>query len=199
MSIFTRVFGGGRRPAATLPYASDSPEGLAARWVRWVAGVGPLHNPVGDTTGADAGVNQPDDVWFLAGTFGGDVERRCAVPAGTPLFFPAFNMWHRNAEGPPPHLHRAVGDLVVDGSPIELETIATPVPFEVVGARLNPVTRTRKPVPMTVWGLWKRLDSLPSGQHVLRFAGGDGYGFTVRATYHLSVTPGPARDDSGVS
>jgi hypothetical protein len=188
VSIFTRMFGGGQRPAAILPYTTDSPEGLAARWVRWVAGVGPLHNPVGDTTGADAGVNQPDDVWFLAGTFGGDVERRCAVPAGTSLFLPAFNMWHHHADGPPPDLPRAFGELVVDGSSIELDTITTPVPFEVVGVRLNPVTRTSKPMLMTVWGIWKRLDPLPAGQHVLRFAGGDGHGFTVCATYHLSVT-----------
>jgi hypothetical protein len=186
VSIFTRVLGGQRR-AAPLPYAPGSPEGLAARWVRWVAGVGPVRNPVGDTTGAAAGVNQPHDVWFLAGTFGGSVERRCAVPAGTALFLPAFNMWHHNADDPPPHLPRAFGELSVDGSTTALDTIATPVPFEVVGVLLNPVTRTRRPMAMTVWGLWKRLDPLPAGQHVLRFAGGDGYGFTVRAVYHLNV------------
>lgn len=147
-----------------------------------------MHNPVSDTTGADAGVNQPGDVWFLAGTFGGEVERRCIVPAGVPLFVPAFNMWHHHAEGPPPHLPRAYGALVVDGVSIELDVIATPIPFEVAGVRFNPVTRTRKPVPMTVWGLWKRLDPLPAGPHVLRLAGGDGYGFAVTATYHVSAS-----------
>lgn len=187
MSNLSRVFGSGREPATLLPYRPDSLEGLAARWVRWVAGVGPLRNPVADTTGADAGVDQPGDVWFLAGTFGGEAERRCTVPAGRPLFFPVFNMWHLQAAGPPPHLPRAFGTLAVDGGPVEVDMIATPMPFKVAGARMNPVTGSRKPVAMTVWGFWKRLDPLPAGQHTLRFAGGDGYGFTVTITYQLIV------------
>src|SRR5690349_20598448 len=117
MSIFSDLFGGAGRQVKPLPYHPTSPEGLAARWVRWVAGVGPMNNPVADRTGAHAAIDQPDDVWFLAGTFGGGVERRCTVPAGRPLFFPAFNMWHRYADQPPPHLPRAHGDLVVDAVP----------------------------------------------------------------------------------
>jgi hypothetical protein len=183
----SRLFGGAAREAAPLPYPPASREGLAARWVRWVAGFGLRRNPVRDRTGAAAGANQPDDVWFLAGTFGGEVERRCVVPSGRPLFLPSFNMWHRNAEGPPPHLPRAFGTLVVDEAPFELDVIATPVPFEVAGARMNPVTLTRKPVPTTVWGLWRRLEPLAAGRHTLRFTGGDGYGFTVSAVYHLEV------------
>ncbi|HEX5542384.1 MAG TPA: hypothetical protein VFX60_12635 [Micromonospora sp.] len=108
-------------------------------------------------------------------------------PAGRPLFLPAFNMWHCDADGPPPHLPRAFGTLAVDDVPVELDVIATPLPFEVAGARSNPVTGTRKPEPVTVWGLWKWLDPLPAGEHVLQFTGGDGYGFTVAAVYHLSV------------
>jgi hypothetical protein len=65
--------------------------------------------------------------------------------------------------------------------------IATPVPFEVAGARANPVTVTRRPIPMTVWGLWRRLDPLPAGPHEIRYSGGDGYRFTVTAHYHVMV------------
>jgi hypothetical protein len=82
MSIFSDLFGGAGRQVQPLPYHPTSPEGLAARWVRWVAGVGPLRNPVADGTGEHAAIDQPDDVWFLAGTFGGEVERRCSIPAG---------------------------------------------------------------------------------------------------------------------
>jgi hypothetical protein len=104
-----------------------------------------------------------------------------------PLFAPAFNMWHRHATGPPPHLPRAYGSLVMDGTPIDPDVVATAVPFEVAGARFNPVTATRRPVQMTVWGLWKLLDPLPHGSHVLRLSGGDGHGFTVDVTYDLDV------------
>src|SRR3954467_5116502 len=106
MPLLSRLFTGDRRSPVELPYPPASPEGLAARWVRWVAGIGPMHNPIGDTTGADAGLNQPDDVWFLAGTFGDDVERRCNVPTDRPLFLPVFNMWHVPADGPPQPLPR---------------------------------------------------------------------------------------------
>lgn len=186
MSIFGRMFGGGQ-PVAPLPYDEDSPEGLAARWVRWVAAAGPTVNPVADTSGANAGINQPDDVFFLAGTFGGEVARKCAVPAGRPLFFPAFNMWEIEPEGAPQVLPRAFGSVRVDGEPADVQAIGTPVPFEVSGSRFNPVTRTSRPVPMVVWGLWKRLEPLSDGGHTVTFAGGDGHGFRVGATYRLTV------------
>ena len=186
MSFFSHLFGGAR-PAQPLPYDPSSPEGLAARWVQWVASFGPMRNPVADRTGADAAVNQPEDVFFLAGTFGDAVERRCTVPAGRPLFFPAFNMWHWPADQPPPHLPHAHGELFVDGVPTELDVLATPVPFEVAGARGNPATGRNKPIPVTVWGLWRRLDPLPPGPHEIRFAGGDGHGFGVAARYEIQV------------
>jgi hypothetical protein len=187
MPIFSRFFSNGRGERPGLPYPPHSPEGLAARWVQWVAGVGMTHSPVDDPSGADAGVNQPGDVWFLAGTFGGKAERRCPVPAGLPLFVPAFNMWHTNAEGPPPRLPKAYGHLIVDGAKADLDVIATPVPFLVAGAPDNPVTGTDRQVPTTVWGLWKRLEPFPPGRHEVGFSGGDGYGFTVTVTYQLDV------------
>lgn len=186
VSMISRILGA-RRAAVPLPYADGSSQLLAARWVRWAASTGPVRNPIADSTGQYAGVNQPDDTWFLAGTFGGETVRSCTIPAGRPIFLPAFNMWHRHATGAPPHLPKAFGELTVDGIPTELDIIATPTPFEVAGAGLNPVTTTRKPIPMTVWGLWRRLDPLTPGKHLLHVHGGDGYGFTVHVTYHLNV------------
>ncbi|MBU8859389.1 MULTISPECIES: hypothetical protein [unclassified Micromonospora] len=55
---------------------------LAARWVAWVAAHRQPVNPLKDTTGRHGGRHQPDDVWFLAGTQGGGVSRRCVVRAG---------------------------------------------------------------------------------------------------------------------
>lgn len=51
-------------------------------------------SPVRDTTGEHADWNQPDDLWFLAGTYGGRVVRRCAIPADRRVFFPVLNMQH---------------------------------------------------------------------------------------------------------
>jgi hypothetical protein len=189
------LFRKGGRPddALDLPYDPRSPEGLAARWVRWVASVGPLKNPVLDDTGERAAVNQPDDVWFLAGSDGRRVERRCAVPMGRELFLPAFNMWHRHAEEPPESMDRAHGSVVLDGVKHEPEVIATPVPFLVTGAGLNGVTMRKRPTPVTVWGLWTLLPGLELGPHELRVVGGDGYGFEVDVTYRLDVVvPPPA-------
>ena len=174
----------------TMPYEPSSPEGLAARWVQWVAASGPLKNPVEDEDGRHAAHNQPDDVWFLAGTSGRQLQRRCTVPAGRDLFLPAFNFWMVPAEGPPPVPDQAFGRLEVDGEEVELDEISTPRPFVVAGARLNGVTRSRRVLPVTVWGLWKRVPALAPGAHTVRAVGGDGYGFTVDVGYSLTVAAG---------
>ena len=188
MSLLQRLFGGQDREAAPLPYAPDSPEGLAARWVRWAASSSRLSNPISDTSGKHAAVHQPDDVWFLAGTFGGTAHRRCAVPSGVPIFFPVINMWEWPATGPASQLSHPVAALVVDGVPAELVEINTPVPFEVAGAAGNPITRSRKPIPTAVWGLWRKLEALPEGSHTIRFEGGDGHRFKVAVAYEILVS-----------
>ena len=181
-----------------LPYEPSSPEGLAARWVQWVAASGPLKNPIADETGEHAAENQPDDVWFLAGTYGKRHERRCFVPAGRDLFLPVVNMWFYPADGPPPALdlaflrEHASGSLSIDGVAQETQEIVTPVPFTVAGARLNGVTNSKKPTPTTVWGLWKHVPALPAGEHTLWAVGTLGNGFTVDVTYRLLVSSAPA-------
>ncbi|MBG6105785.1 hypothetical protein ACLQ3D_11400 [Micromonospora vinacea] len=169
-----------------FPYAPDSPQGLAARWVQWAAATGPFRNPILDRTGRHAHHRQPNDVWFLAGCFGGNVERRCTVPVGRPLFFPAFNMWCPHGTYIPP-LPAATGEAHVDQVPHPVTTIDVTELFDVRGAFLNPVTRRRRRVPMRVWGIWARVDPLAPGPHTVAFAGTDGHGFHVAATYQLQV------------
>jgi hypothetical protein len=185
--IFDRLLGRRSSAVPALPYPPDSPEGLAARWVRWAASIERHRNPVADLTGKFAGLGQPDDVWFLAGTFGTTAHRHCAVPSGRRLFVPIFNMWHRDADGPPPVMGRAFGTLVVNDVAVPVDVVATPVPFGVAGVRGNPVTASTRVVPMTVWGLWKVLEPLSPGDHTLRMRGGDGYGFEVAVDYRLTV------------
>ena len=63
----------------------------AAEWWQWALGTPATTNPLVDTTGENCGVRQVDDVWFLAGSIVGPVERACTVPAGKSLFFPLLN------------------------------------------------------------------------------------------------------------
>ncbi|PZF97794.1 hypothetical protein [Micromonospora deserti] len=187
MSPLGSFFGRPSRPAP-LPYPQTSPEGLAARWVRWVAAHGPMKNPIRDTTGEHAGHHQPDDVWFLAGTYGGSAERRCAVPAGRPVFFPAFNMWQwPAAAGEVPVVDGATGHATLDGAPVALARIGTPTPFEVRGALGNGVTSRSGAVPVTCWGLWATVGPLAAGAHELTFGGTDGRHFWVEAQYRIVV------------
>ena len=189
MSFFSRKGSPADLPSA-LPYDPRSPEGLAARWVQWVAASGPLKNPVDDDTGEHAAHNQPDDVWFLAGSYGKRVERRCVVPVGRELFVPVFNMWLWPSDGDVPVVEDAAGTLTVDGVPVEPDVIGTPVPFVVAGARLNGVTGRKRAVPATVWGLWKHLPAPARGEHEVQVVGTDGHGFTVDVTYRLAVADG---------
>ncbi len=174
-----------------LPYEPGSPEGLAARWVRWVADAGLMSNPLEDETGRYAGDNQPEDVWFLAGTYGRKpIRRGCTVPVGRDLFLPVVNTWDVGNGGPPPVLEDAVASLTVDGSPLVPDEIATPIPFTVAGARLNGVTGRKSPLAVTVWGLWKRIPALGPGEHEVHAVGGDGAGFVVDVHYRLAVAAG---------
>ncbi len=63
-------------------------------WWQWAFSTPPASNPVLDTTGANCGVGQSGQVWFLAGVFGTGTATRndCTVPAGKKLFFPIWNI-----------------------------------------------------------------------------------------------------------
>jgi hypothetical protein len=59
-----------------------------ARWWQWAYSIPASNNPVGDTNGQFGAVGQSGPVWFLAGDWGGKVERSVTVPCGKYLFFP---------------------------------------------------------------------------------------------------------------
>lgn len=186
MPLFTR------RPAevAPLPFDPRSPEGLAARWVRWVAAAGLDESPIDDKTGAQGMANQPTDVWFLAGNRGGAVHRRLAVPAGRDLFFPVINGW-AVSEGAPEvaeWLDSVHGSVAVDGAPLEPQVIVTREPFMVAGARFNDITLRTKPKPVVTWGLWRSVPALAPGEHELHVLAGDGGDWSLDVRYQLLVT-----------
>jgi hypothetical protein len=92
-----------RRTAVTsVPYtklftSNDRPYGIlysewTARWWRWLLEQPTEVNPVNDQTGARCFQNQSDSrVWFLAGTMGPSVSRKCTIPHSRSLLFPVIN------------------------------------------------------------------------------------------------------------
>lgn len=64
----------------------------AQAWWQWALGVPAPNNPLSDTTGADAGVNNGGPVFFLAGSLASGVyTRTITVPVGKTVFFPVLN------------------------------------------------------------------------------------------------------------
>jgi hypothetical protein len=53
-------------------------------------------DPNFDLPGSNCDAGQEGPVWFLAGTFGGNATRKCAIPSGKTLFFPIFNFEYDN-------------------------------------------------------------------------------------------------------
>ncbi|MEO3817943.1 hypothetical protein [Plantactinospora sp. B24E8] len=190
MSLLARLFGRSPEPRPlALPYDPMSPEGLVARWVRWVADSSQRESPIADPTGEFAGVGQPEDVWFLAGTFGGAVTRRCQVPAGRPIFFPAFNVWQSRVDpGDVPVMEQATGHAHLDDEEVPLRPVGTPETFLVRGRLGNPVTGLPPTMRVSCWGLWGQLAPLAPGRYRLVFGGDDGHGFWVEANYLLVVS-----------
>jgi hypothetical protein len=61
----------------------------SAKWWQWAYAGPDGKNVIQDTTGKFCAKNQPQGkVWFLAGTFGGSVKRKCTIPPNRALFYP---------------------------------------------------------------------------------------------------------------
>lgn len=145
---------------------------LSGRWWTWALSAPDDHDPVRDTTGEHADWNQPDDLWFLAGTYGGRVVRRCAVPSDRPLFFPVLNMQHpRSYSRVPLSMSVAQAAASLNGVPLPLREFTA-------SFRTGTVQRY-------TWGLWGGVAPLLPGQYVLEIRARAANGFGVDTTYHL--------------
>jgi len=184
MSLISRLLG--TPETSAIPYPQDSAEGLAARWVQWGASIHVDCNPIADDTGKHAHTEQPEDVWFLAGCFGGTVKRKCKIPANRKIFFPVFNIWIWDGETPP-DLSKSYGQITIDGQEVEPDSIYTKIPFPVKGVWGNPVTGSIFSKSMLVGGLWKLIDPPAPGDHEINFCGGDGGGFALDVTYYITI------------
>jgi hypothetical protein len=78
-------------PRESMPFGKTW-EQWAAAWWQWCSHLPTKDNPVSDKTGENCWKNQKHPhVWFLAGTFGGKVVRRCNIPIQRSIFFPVLN------------------------------------------------------------------------------------------------------------
>ena len=189
----------------------------AAAWWQWALSIPAAQNPVADTTGQYAGVGQSGPVWFLAGSFGGDVERTVAVPAGKAIFVPVYNWIFGSSvfdcdptnPGVPcdvPTLRQkaaaaTTGALVVeawiDGTPVnDLRSYRgiSPEPFPIVLPADNVLgIDSGTYYPQVADGYWLMLRPFPRGLHtiVVRVVPDPSIGTEFRVTYHLQVGPNP--------
>jgi cache domain-containing protein len=82
-------------PIAVFP-VNSKPYGLTygdwtAKWWQWGYSIPKDINPAYDDTGKNCAQKQNGPVWFLAGTYGHPVNRKCDIPAGRPILFPILN------------------------------------------------------------------------------------------------------------
>jgi len=182
MALVSAV-GCGPGPSTAEQPVSGSAE-LQGTWWTWAASEPEETNPVADDDGSACGRNQPEDVWFLAGTFGGEAERECTVPEGRPIAFPLVN-YFGDAQDCTAFMDDAEGTALLDGSPVEPE-VHEGESITVRGLEGNAVTGARERFTTTGCGLWVQLPALGLGQHILKIAGRSG-DFSVGVEYRLTV------------
>jgi hypothetical protein len=77
-------------PADSKPYSLTYGE-WTAKWWQWGYSIPKDINPAYDDTGKNCAQKQNGPVWFLAGTYGHAVNRKCDIPAGKAILFPVLN------------------------------------------------------------------------------------------------------------
>ncbi|MEU6877665.1 signal protein [Streptomyces sp. NPDC046712] len=157
---------------------------LQGRWWTWAASEPEVTNPVADQDGSECERNQPQDVWFLAGTFGSQVERVCAVPGGRPIAFPVVNLIGDRSDCAA-FIFRAEGTVLLDGKAVEPSTY-TGDSITVESAQGNAVTGEEGRFITTGCGLWVQLPPLAPGTHSLAIRGQSG-DFSTGVDYTLTV------------
>ncbi|MFF4418097.1 signal protein [Streptosporangium sp. NPDC001559] len=159
---------------------------IQGRWWTWASSEPENTNPVTDPSGRFCHRNQPEDVWFLAGTFGGTARRTCEVPEGRPIVFPLVNRTATRAACRR-FMAAAKGEAVLDGAPVTSERL-TEANVAITGVAGNPLTGREGKRLSPACGIWVRLRPLKSGRHALTIRGSSG-DFRTGVDYTLIVDP----------
>jgi hypothetical protein len=179
-------------PIAVFP-ENSKPYGLTygkwtAKWWQWGYSIPKDMNPAYDDTGKNCAQKQNGPVWFLAGTYGHAVNRKCDIPAGKAILFPILNSECSFAEFPKLKTlselrtcAKTIQDQVsslkasVDGRPIpslqEYRIQSPPFNFtlpqnNILGLPANVTTQA------IADGNWVFLKPLSPGSHKITFRGG---------------------------
>ncbi|MCF2530660.1 signal protein [Yinghuangia soli] len=172
-------------PIPAAASVGDIPD-LQARWWGWAAAQPTATHPVLDDTGAHCAVGQGGDVWFVAGTLGGEAKRACTVPAGRTIAGPLLNVTTDTPAACTDFIASADGEVILDGAPVDVKKIEPEaVTFTAVAG--NPFTKEAGEVAKQGCGLWFALAPLQPGVHKLNIHGvSDVYKTSVE--YTLTVT-----------
>ncbi len=195
--VLATLVGCGRGPAegsedSTSPASNESSsaqaglsaEDLQGRWWTWAMSEPERTNPVTDEDGSDCERNQPQDVWFLAGTFGTRAERTCSIPGGVPVAFPLVNLMG-GPQDCTSFMSTAKGAAVLDGKKVDSES-SRGESISVQGVLFNPVTGTDERFTTTGCGIWVQLPPLKPGKHTLTIRG-EAQDLSVGVDYSLTV------------
>jgi hypothetical protein len=194
-------------PSDSAPYGI-SYGGWTIRWWQWALSIRKSINPVLDSSGKYASINQPENfVWFLAGRFGTQNSshpcRYCTIPAGRSILFPIINYEANFFEHPQlktqdelkEHVRKIEDTIVkkecrVNGISVAAQRVMSdPTLFELKIAEDNPVNiRKSGSTIAAADGYWVFLKSLPQGEHSITFEGSCENGKLIsRASYNLRV------------
>lgn len=196
----------------------------SAAWWQYILSIPISDNPLmddgSDTTGTTCRVGQSSGpVFFLAGSWVGEVVRHCTVPS-VPLFFPIINAECSDIEGPPfygsnAHERRICAAELIDGvdvGSLEVTVDGKEVPALGYFRVQSPDFQFTMPRHDNILGLknvtsgnaasdgyYVMLERLTPGSHVIHFKGecvsGDCEGFLQDITYYLNVIGDDDDDD----
>ena len=213
MKIATSAFALALTVVANITLAQYPPAShLATSWWQWALETPASENPLTDTTGQFAAVNQSGRVWFLAGNPGGTTVRTISVPSGKALFFPIVNFF--DAEdgiavgggrlfGIPRPVQVAqtfVSNVIATATGLSCEVDGSPVPITAANLEQSTPFSLHLPadnilgVPAGVYfpavdsGYYVLLPPLSAGQHTIHWEGSlTFFSLSLDVTYNITV------------
>jgi hypothetical protein len=180
-------------------------------WWEWAQKEPIENNPLFDPTGEKCAVNQNHtNVWFLAGTTGGRLERDCTIPSSKAILFPLLNTECSTAEDPSLTTEEALRDCARNNAPdrarvilkasVDGQEIPNLESYWVESSLYNytlpqnniwgaPAGET----PQVAAGYYLMLEPLPPGNHIVHFGGTNidltgTQTFATEVIYNLTVT-----------
>jgi hypothetical protein len=188
---------------SSKPYGLTYPQ-WTVKWWQWLVSIPKENNPALDMSGQYAEEKQEDqNVWFLAGTIGGSVVRRCQIPSRKAILMPIINYECSFAADPSisteaelkSKCEREIDDIKNLSFGIDGFFLRDTAPYRIrspyfdVHLRENNILGLdQHTTRMISDGYWMFLKPLPLGSHQLISSGSCRSGkIMIGATYELTV------------